>query len=98
MPVSEFGEIGVLVVPDEANNLVIHWRATGKNIAKDDNEFYNWKRGDSVYKTSMGWTAGVKDGSNYFEPTPKERSLQPCIKRALDYAIKKWPGWRNETH
>lgn len=98
MPVSEFGEIGVLVKPDEPNKLVIHWRVTGKGIAKKDNEFYGWKKGDPVYSTSMGRVAGSQDGSDYFEPSEREKSLRPCVLRALDYAENKWVGWRNETH
>ena len=98
MPVSEFGEIGVLVKPDEPNKLVIHWRVRKTGIATGKNELYDWKQGDLVYKTSLGWQAGVKDRSDYFEPTPRERTLSPCINRALDYAVKKWPGWRQETH
>jgi len=94
MPVSEFGEIGVLVKSDEPNKMVVHWRVTRKAVAKEDNEFYGWKEGDPMYNTSMGWQSGV----NYFEPTQRERSLRPCINRALDYTMKKWPGWRNETH
>jgi len=98
MPVSDFGEIGVLVKPDAPNNLVIHWHVTRKTVALVDNRLYGWENGDPIYHTSMGWQAGAKDNSDYFGPTERERSLKPCINRALDYAIKKWPGWRNETH
>ena len=98
MPVSEFGEIGVLVKPDKSNRLVIHWRVKRRRTAVDDNEFYGWKSGDPIYNTSMEWLAGARDGSDYFEPTQRERSLRPCILRALEYAQRIYPGWRNETH
>lgn len=98
MPVTEYGEIGVLIQPDEPNNMVIHWRVRRRGIAKEDNELYSWLIGDRVYKTSMGWTKGAHDGTDYFEPTERERSLRPCILRALEYAQRTWPGWRNETH
>lgn len=98
MPVSQHGEIGVLVKPDEPNRLVIHWRVTKKGKANRDMESWGFIKGGLVYYTSMGWVAGLPDGSDYFESTKRERSLKPCIDRALDYAQKKWPGWRNETH
>ena len=99
MPVTEFGERGILVKPDEENKMVIHWRVTRQvESADSDNMLYGWKAGDPLYRTSMGWLSGNLDKSDYFEPTPGERSLRPYILRALNYATKKWPGWRNETH
>jgi hypothetical protein len=101
MPVIEYGEMGVLVKPDESNKLVIHWRVTAKQVALLPAKYggiNGWKIGDPIYKTSMGWIEGNLDKSDYFEPTERERSLKPCINRAYDYAMKKWPKWRNETH
>lgn len=101
MPVSENGEMGVLVMPDEPNKLVIHWRVLSKQIATRDMPYgsiVGWKKGDPLYYTSMGWISGLLDKSDYFEPTERERSLKPCVNRAYDYAMKKWPQWRNETH
>lgn len=65
--------------------------------SNSDNALYSFKKGDHIYHTSMGWQVGAKDNSDYFIPTPRERSLKPCIIRALNYAEKKWPDWRNET-
>ena len=91
-------EIGILVKPDEENKLVIHWRVTQKRILTEDNKFYGFKAGDKAYRTSMGFIKGEADASDYFEPTPRERSINPAANRALDYSLKKWPGWRNQTH
>ncbi|GAH03186.1 unnamed protein product, partial [marine sediment metagenome] len=69
-----------------------------KAIANEFNTAWGWQKGDPIYSTSMGWQAGAINGSDYFEPTKRERSLKPCILRALEYAQSKYPGWRNETH
>lgn len=96
MPVSEYGEIGVLVKDDPDSDIVIHWMV--KTVLTNPTDNIYGKKGDTIYKTSLGWIIGLPDKSDYFTPTERERSLKPCISRALNYGMAKWPRKRNETH
>jgi hypothetical protein len=91
-------EFGILVKPYEEEKRVIHWMVTAKSTASNDNELYGFKKGDPVYKTSMGWQKGLTDKSDYFEPTPLERSMRPAHLRASAYSDKKWPTWPAGIH
>jgi len=96
MPVSEYGEIGVLVKYYPDGNEVVHWRVRKVSMITQDN--YLGKADDPTYLTSMGWIVGSRDKSDYFAPTARERSLRPCIMRADKYAMEKYPGMRGGTH
>lgn len=98
MTVSEYGEIGRLVQLPKDGTMVILWAVhevkdelvnrAGEVIATDG----------SFYRTSRGWIRGKKDRSDYFAPTPRERSLRPCILRAIKYAQENWPNLPAQTH
>lgn len=96
MPVSEYGEIGVLVKDDPDSDMVIHWRVRKVAINTSDNIW--GKKGDNIYYTSLGWVVGLPDKSDYFAPTERERSLRPCILRAIKYSNEHYPGKRGGTH
>ena len=96
MPVSEYGEIGCCIEEDKEGGMLIDWRIRKVEVASSDNESYGWKKGDKIYYTSRGWVH-VPD-EQVFMPSARERSLRQCILRSIDYAKKKWPGLRMETH
>lgn len=96
MPVSEYGEIGVLVKHYGVSDGVIHWRVRNTRVNTLNNNI--GKKGDPLYFTSMGWIVGLPDRSDYFAPTERERSLRPCILRAIKYAEIKFPGKKGGTH
>lgn len=96
--VTEYGEIGRLVQLPSPGTLVVLWavhevrhklvNAVGEIINADG----------PFYRTSRGWIRGKKDGSDYFAPRPRERSLRPCILRAVKYAQENWPDLPAQTH
>lgn len=86
MPVSEYGEIGRLVKFYPDRDYVIIWAVRG---VKDVD-------GKPAYLTSMGWIRGLPEA--YFSPTARERSLRPCIQRAIKYIEGKYPGKSASTH
>ena len=90
MSVSEYGEIGVLVKDDPDSDIVIHWMVRKVVVNPSDNIW--GMKGDNIYKTSMGWIVGLPDKTDYFAPTERERSLRPCILRAIKYAEEHYPG------
>lgn len=97
MPVSEYGEIGRLVKFYPDSNDLVCWAV--KAVRKDIDELFGLPTdGAPCYFTSMGWMVGEKDGSDYFAPTDKERSLRPCILRATKHAETKYPGISMTTH
>ena len=81
MTVSENGEIGRLVKFYPSSNEVILWAVT--------------KATGNVYMTSLG--NQVAPAEAYFCPTSRERSLKPCILRALAYVKQKWPNAKSCT-
>ncbi len=103
MSVNEFGEIGCFLQYSEFENkqgkiegIIYEWRIRGVATAKQDDATWGWKAGDKVYKTSQGYVTAPDE--LVFMPKERERSLKPCIMRALKYAQGKWPGVRMETH
>ena len=96
MPVSEYGEIGCLIQHDPEGNMVIEWRIRKIETATHDSPLYGWKKGDTVYLTSLGWMTAPDEA--VFMPKERERSLKPCTLRAIDYAKNKYPNVRIETH
>lgn len=103
MPVCEFGEIGCLLQYSEFENkqgamqgIIYEWRIRRIAVAKTDNNIKGWKAGDGVYLTSRGYMTAPDE--LVFMPADRERSLRPCILRALKYAKAKWPGIPMETH
>lgn len=98
MPVSECGEIGRLVQLPKDSTMVILWavhQVTRKLINTMGKVI---DTGGPFYRTSRGWIKGKEDGSDYFAPTPRERSLKPCILRAIKYAQENWPDLPAQTH
>lgn len=86
MPVSECGEIGRLVQLHPAGDMVVLWAVYEVKEAE----------GRPAYRTSRGWVRGNSEA--YFSPRPRERSLRPCILRAVEYAQKNWPSLPAQTH
>ena len=97
MSVNEYGETAALIKPSEDNSIVIMWMVRGNPRINPIDNIYG-KKGDRMYKTSCDWIVGLSDKSDYFEPAPRERSLRPCILRAMKYVEEKFPGKRVETH
>jgi len=103
-PVSEHGEIGcalqyheyVDAYDDKKKGMVIMWMVRKTAVALADSPINEYKKDDKVYYTSMGWVHVSDD--HVFMPTERERSLTPCRMRALDFAKKRYPGCRVETH
>jgi len=102
MSVSEFGEIGCCIqyteyegTDGQKHGLAIEWRIRKTAIASADSPG-EWKAGDKIYWTSCGWVH-VPDEA-VFMPLPRERSLRPCLIRAVKYAQTKYPSCRVETH
>ncbi len=82
MPVNEYGEIGRLVKYYPKSDQVVMW-AVQRIIGNQ-------------YLTSMGWIEGLLE--EYFTPVGRERSLRPCILRAIKYVKRKYPGKGCGTH
>lgn len=86
MAVSEYGEVGRLVQLHPAGDMVVLWTV------------YEVKEieGRLAYRTSRGWVRGNSEA--YFPSRSRERSLKPCILRAIGYAKKSWPNLPTQTH
>lgn len=86
MNVDEHGEIGRLVQPSSSLDMVILWAV-----------YEVRPTGDGIaYRTSGGWIMGRPE--QYFSCSPRERSLRPCILRAMKYAEEMYPGKEMQTH
>lgn len=83
MPITEHGEIGRLVQYKPELEMVVLWAV--------------YEVHGLNFRTSRGWIKETNLDA-YFAPRPWERSLRPCIQRAIDYAKKNWPGVPAQTH